>query len=251
MKFVADFYTQTVANGHAFSTIQENIQTGVEKRLKYVAITEHGPTFPDGPHPYYFGNFRVVPTVMKNLNVLRGVELNIQDTLGTVDLPAETIYDLDLVLAGLHRNTGYEGKAIQENTEAIINAIFNPLIDIIIHSDYENYPIDISTVVRVAKENNTLLGVNNSFFVKNQADQKNSYNYYKKVLEEAMDQELVLAFGSGSHFSSDVGNFDLVFRLIEDVKFPLELMLNVSEDRVEEFINQRNKHREKIDISRY
>ncbi|AZR72223.1 hypothetical protein BBF96_01710 [Anoxybacter fermentans] len=251
MKFIADFHTHTVASGHAFSTIQENVRAAKERGLKYVAITEHGPTVPGGPHPYYFGNMRVIPTEMYGVKVLRGVELNIQDTLGTVDLPAETIYNMDIVLAGLHPATGYEGSTIVENTEAIINAIYNPLIDIIVHPDNENYPIDIVAVVKAAKENDTFLEINNSSFANNRPGRKNSYEYCKKIVEEAKRQELMLVLGSDAHFSADVGNFELSLKLIEEVKFPPELILNTSEERIEEFLERRNKKLEKIVIPRY
>lgn len=251
MKFYADFHTHTVACGHAFSTVQENAKAAQEKSLKYLAITEHGPTVPGGPHPYFFGNMRVIPTELNGVNVLRGVELNIQDTLGTVDLPAETIYQMDIVLAGLHPSTGYEGSTINENTEAMVNAIYNPLIDIIVHPDNENYLIDIPTVVKAAKENNTLLEINNSSFADNRPGRKNSYEYCKKIVVEAKRQELVLVLGSDAHFSQDVGNFDLAKRLIEDVRLPEELILNSSIEQIEKFLAERKVRREKIIIPRY
>ncbi len=251
MRFIADFHTHTVASGHAFSTIQENVQAAAERSLKYVAITDHGPMVPGGPHPYYFGNMRVVSLEMYGVKVLRGVELNIQDTLGVVDLPAEIIYDMDIVLAGLHPATGYEGTTLEEHTEAMINAICNPLIDIIVHPDNENYQIDIPAVVRAARENNTFLEINNSSFANNRPGRKNSYDYCKKIVEEAKRQELILVLGSDAHFSADVGNFELTMRLIEDVNFPDELILNTSQEKVEKFLQERAARREKLVIPKY
>ncbi len=251
MKAIADFHTHTVACGHAFSTIQENVRAGAEKGLKYVAITEHGPTVPDGPHPYFFGNMRVVSPEMYGVQVLRGVELNIQDLLGTVDLPPEILLNMDLVLAGLHPNTGYEGSSVEENTEAMVNAICNPLIDIIVHPDNENYLINIEAVVSAAKDNKTFLELNNSSFATDHPGRKSSYEYCKKILKEAERQELVLVLGSDAHFSAEVGNFDLALKMIEDVNFPPELILNFSNERIEKFITERNKRREKIIIPKY
>lgn len=251
MKFVADFHTHTIASGHAFSTVQENVRAAAEKGLKYIGITDHGPTVPGGPHPYYFGNIRVISPEMYGVKVLRGVELNIQDTLGTVDLPPETIHMMDIVLAGLHPSTGYEGKTIEEHTEALINAICNPLIDIIVHPDNENYLIDIPVVVKAAKENDVFLEINNSSFTNNRPGRKNSYNYCKKIVEEAKKQELILVLGTDSHFSADVGNFELTRKIIEDVQFPSELILNSSEELIEEFLKRRAAKREKIIIPRY
>ena len=251
MKFIADFHTHTVASGHAFSTVQENIKAAQEKGLRYVAITEHGPTVPGGPHPYYFGNMRVISPEMYGVKVFRGVELNIQDTMGTVDLPADVIYMMDIVLAGLHPSTGYEGTTKEEHTKAMINAIKNPLIDIIVHPDNENYPIDIPLVVKTAKENDTFLEINNSSFANNRPGRKNSYDSCKKIVEEAKKQSLTLVLGSDAHFSADVGNFELTKKLIKEVDFPSDLILNSSEDMIEKFIERRKVRMEKLTIPKY
>lgn len=251
MQFYADFHTHTLACGHAYSTVQENVKAAAERGLQYIALTEHGPTVPGGPHPYYFGNMKVIPPEMYGVKILRGVELNIQDILGTVDLPAETIHEMNIVLAGLHPATGYEGKTMEEHTEAMINAICNPLIDIIVHPDNENYPIDIEAVVRAAKDNDVFLEINNSSFANNRPGRQNSYERLKKIAEEAKRQELVLVLGSDAHFSTDVGNFALAMRLIEDVQIPPELILNTSVEAIESFIVRKKAVQEKIIIPRY
>lgn len=246
MKFYADFHTHTLASGHAFSTIQENVRAGADRGMKFVAVTEHGPMVPGGPHPYYFGNLSVVSTELYGVRVLRGVELNIQDTLGTVDLPGEICRALDIVLAGLHPATGYEGSTLEENTEAMINAICNPLIDIIVHPDNANYPIDIPAVVQAAKENNTFLEINNSSFTNNRPGRRNSYDVAKQIITEARRQELVLVLGSDAHFSADVGNFDLSLKLLTEVNFPPELILNTSVERIEHFLEERRARKESV-----
>lgn len=251
MQFYADFHTHTVACGHAYSTVQENVQAAAARGLRYVAITEHGPTVPGGPHPYFFGNMKVISPEMYGVRVLRGVELNIQDTLGTVDLPAETLYEMDIALAGLHPAAGYEGQTLEEHTEAMINAICHPLIDIIVHPDNGNYPIDIAAVVRAAKENDVFLELNNSSFADNRPGRKNSYAVLKRIAEEARRQELMLVLGSDAHFSADVGDFALTMRLIDDLLFPPELILNTSVEAIEGFLARKKARKEKIIIPRY
>lgn len=251
MQFYADFHTHTLACGHAYSTVQENVKAAAERGLQYIALTEHGPTLPGGPHPYYFGNMKVIPPEMYGVQVLRGVELNIQDTLGTVDLPAETIHEMDIVLAGLHPATGYEGTTWEEHTEALINAICNPLVDIIVHPDHSDYPIDIEAVVRAAKENDVFLEMNNSSFANNRPGRQNRYELLKKIVEEAKRQELVLVLGSDAHFSADVGQFALAMRLIEDVQLPAELILNTSIEAIQRFLERKRTIKEKIVIPRY
>lgn len=50
----------------------------------------------------------------------------------------------------------------KENTQAVLGAIHNPLVDIIGHPDDGIYPLEYEPIVEAAKETNTLLEVNNN-----------------------------------------------------------------------------------------
>ena len=43
MKFVLDAHTHTIASGHAYSTLLENVNYAAEKGLELVGITDHAP----------------------------------------------------------------------------------------------------------------------------------------------------------------------------------------------------------------
>ncbi len=62
-----------------------------------------------GPHLYYFGNLRVLPPTIAGVQVLKGIEANIIGLSGELDLPDHMLAQLDIVLAGFHSHTGYEG----------------------------------------------------------------------------------------------------------------------------------------------
>ena len=50
MNLVADLHVHTISSGHAYNTILENTQSAIEKGLKLIAITDHGPNMPGGPN---------------------------------------------------------------------------------------------------------------------------------------------------------------------------------------------------------
>ena len=77
MKLVADLHTHTVASGHAYCSVNEMAQAAADVGLEMIAITDHGPNMPGGPHLYHFGNIHVVPSVIAGARVLKGVEANI------------------------------------------------------------------------------------------------------------------------------------------------------------------------------
>ena len=58
MRLVADLHIHSVATGHAYCTINEMAQAAADIGLEMIGITDHGPSMPDGPHLYYFGNLR-------------------------------------------------------------------------------------------------------------------------------------------------------------------------------------------------
>ena len=121
MKILADLHIHTIASGHAYSTIEEIAKAAEAKSLAMVAITDHGPAMPGGPHEYYFGNLRVLPQTIHNVKILAGVEANILDEHGSLDLRDTYLKRLDLVLAGLH-SVCLDPMCEQRNTSALVGA---------------------------------------------------------------------------------------------------------------------------------
>jgi len=48
MRLLADLHTHTVASGHAYSTVTELAWAAADKGLELIAVTDHGPTVPQG-----------------------------------------------------------------------------------------------------------------------------------------------------------------------------------------------------------
>ena len=93
--------------------------------------------------------------------LLFGAELNILDTKGGVDLERSTLKQMDLAIASMHIPC-YKPGSREENTEAVINVMKNPYVNIIGHPDDVRYPLDYLAVVQAAKEFGVLLELNNS-----------------------------------------------------------------------------------------
>ena len=86
VKDVMDLHTHTIASGHAYSTILEMIQAAKEKDVKLLGITEHGPHMKGSCRAIYFQNMKVIPRERFGVTTLFGVELNIMEEDGSVDL---------------------------------------------------------------------------------------------------------------------------------------------------------------------
>ena len=164
MKILADTHTHTIASGHAYSTVDENERWAAEQGLRLLALTDHAPAMQNTTCHAYFANLNVIPQELRGVRILRGVELNILDYNGTVDLDEKTLSRLDIAIASLHTPCITPGSK-KENTRAYCMAMENPYIDILGHPGDPRYDVDYMEVFRVAAETGTLLEINNASLV--------------------------------------------------------------------------------------
>jgi len=86
MELLVDLHTHTIASGHAYSTLTENVQAASRRGLKLLGTTDHGPSMPGAPHLYHFGNLSILPESLFGVEILPGVEANITNHEGELDI---------------------------------------------------------------------------------------------------------------------------------------------------------------------
>ena len=236
MKLVVDVHVHTVVSGHAYSTIQETAAAAGDKGLEMIAFTEHGPAMAGAPLPIYFANMRVLPHSMSGVKILRGAEVNVVDHKGKVDLEDRVLKKLDFVIAGLHDVTLPVGSAAA-NTDAMVGAMENPLVDAISHPGNPYYPIDIPEVVKAAKEYGKLLEFNNS----STKVRPGSCDNCIKIAELCAEADIPVICGSDCHICFDVGNFENSLNILEKARFPEKLVLNTSAEVLMTHLNKGRK----------
>lgn len=232
-----DLHVHTISSGHGFSTVREICAEAAARGLELVGITDHGPSMPGGAHIYHFTNLVVMPRVLSGVKVLRSGECNIMDSEGTLDIGDRALEVLDVVHAGIHPKTGYEGDSVEENTRAVVAAIQGGRVDILVHPGNPTYPLDYATVVKAAASNGVLLEINNSSFT---VVRKGSLENCRVVLGEALRQKARICVGSDAHDASLVGGFDKALELIDEAGFPDERIVNRDAASVLTFIKERH-----------
>jgi putative hydrolase len=233
MDYVLDTHCHTIVSGHAYSTLEEVVKKAADKGLELVAITDHAPGLPGGAHMFYFSNLHVVPNNMYGIEVLRGIEVNIISYDGNIDVDDYTLSRLDIVIASLHPPCLDFGN-IEQNTNAVIGAMKNPYVNIIGHPDDGRYPLDYDKVVKAARDYNVLLELNNTSL--NPKGFRKGTENDKIMLEKCMELNVPIVLGSDAHISFDVGNFDNSIKLLEEINFPKELVVNTSKDKLKRFL---------------
>ena len=113
-----DIHTHAVASGHAYSTVDENLRWAAEQGLQLVALTDHAPAMKDTTCHAYFANLHVLPKELHGVRLLKGIELNILDFDGTIDMDEAVLQRLDLAIASLHMPCIKPGTK-KENTQVI------------------------------------------------------------------------------------------------------------------------------------
>ena len=236
---VMDLHTHTIASGHAYSTILEMAQAASDKGLELLGITEHGPAMKGSCQTIYFQNVKIIPRERYGVTTLFGVELNILDADGRVDLPDELLPAMDLCVASLHIPC-FPPKSLEENTKAYINAMKNPYVNIIGHPDDPRYPIDLRAVVEAARENHVLLEMNNSSLAPT-SFRKATTEGYLEFLDLCRQYDQPILMGSDSHVDIDVGNHGYVADILELAKFPEHLIINTDVEKVKPYLNYYNR----------
>lgn len=234
---VVDTHTHTISSGHAYSTLAENCSEAAKKGMKLIAITDHGPAMPGGPHIYHIGNQKVYPDFINGVEVLKGVEANILDCNGRLDIEDRMLGKLDIVIASLHDPCIKPGTS-EENTSAIIGAMKNKYVDIIAHPGNPMFPIDINEVLKAAMEYNVLIEINNSSLGTSRAGSEDNC---RRIAEAAALNGNMIALGSDAHICFAVGEFDKALGLIKNAGIKDEHIINTHEDKLKDFLRSRGK----------
>lgn len=237
----ADTHSHTIASGHAYSTIKEMARAASEIGLESLAITEHAPTMPETCGRFYFSNLGIIPREIFGVKMMFGVELNILNEDGTVDLSEHLLKQMDIAIASIHLPCYGESKGIVENTKAYIKAMNNPCIDIIGHPDDGRFPVDYEALVKAAKETGTLLEVNNSS-LNPMGFRENAKENVIKMLGFCKEYGVHITTGSDSHIDVEVGEFPFVQEVLKECDFPEELVVTTSFEKLKTYI-KRNKKR--------
>lgn len=238
MELVVDTHSHTLASGHAYSTIIENAAAAKEQGLKALCTTDHGSSMPGAPHYWFFSNQRVLPRVLSDVIIFRGVEANIINQSGELDLPEMVDSYLDWFMAGLHEPV-FTPTTSLKHTQALIAAIEGGRTDAFSHLGNPNFDFDFRAVIECAAVHNVAIEINNTSLTG--MSRKGSTSRCYKIAEIAGELGAPVTTGSDAHFSTEIGQLDLSGRLLEDVGIPEKQVITHSLEQFIGFLKLRNK----------
>lgn len=234
MRIAVDTHTHSVASGHAYSTVEEMARAAKRRGLAGFVLTDHGPAMPGGTHPYHFGNLRALPETLHGVRLYRGIESNILDRKGRVDLEPYYLDRLDFVLAGLHDLCLAPGSK-EQNTRALEAALANPWVDAVSHPGNPGYPVDFRRVVLAAREHGKAIELNASSL----RIRKGSEEPCQAIARLCAELGTQVVCGSDAHWSGDVGRLDAALALVRGAKLPAALVVNATRASFDRFVEAR------------
>ncbi|MGF1753600.1 phosphatase [Vibrio makurazakiensis] len=214
MKLQVDTHTHTYASGHAYSTLIENAQAAYEHGLKMFCTTDHSESMPGAPHYWFFSNQRVLPRFINKVAIIRGVESNIMNTAGDIDIHPSVDKNLDWAIASFHEPV-FRPSDKATHTQALLNVIKAGRVDALGHLGNPNFDFDFEAVIQCAKENNVAIEINNTTLKGN--SRVGSVDRCYRIASIAKEVGAYITTGSDAHFCQGVGRLELVSELLDQV----------------------------------
>lgn len=234
MKIAADMHCHTLASTHAYSTLMEMARYAKERGDELLAITDHGPAMNDAPHIWHFVNSWIWPKVIEGITVIPGVEANVMDFDGKLDMPDDVLQKLPWVIASCHREVVPSG-TVEDHTRMWLEVAKNPHVDLIGHCGQRRYDFDKEKVIKAFKEYGKIVEINN-----------NSRNVRQDSIENCVEiaklckkYQVPVCVDSDAHICFEIGNVGASLQMLEEIGFPQELILNLEGQRITDFIRQK------------
>lgn len=240
MDITADYHSHT-RYSHGKGTIADNARVASQMGLDFLAITDHAARHPFvGVKRKKYDKIRAdIDNVQKNypdLKILFGMEANILDESGTIDVTPDDADRLDILIAGYHFTAlPYKAKdffnitcsalaryclkptkaQIERQTRMYVNAIKKNKIDVITHPGFRldiDYPqlgkacADYGTYIELSSRHRTPDG---------------------QGLEELLLTDCKFVLNSDAHKPENIGECTFAKELIEKYNVPEQRIANI------------------------
>jgi putative hydrolase len=237
----ADLHTHTVFS-HGSGTIEDNVIAARNKGIAKIGITDHGPGHIGyGVRRWNFAKMRAeverLSALYTDMEILLGLEANIVNTSGNLDIRPDEFEKFDFVIAGYHygavggnpiANMVSAGKNLAQNksgvatkrqiklnTRNIVRALEKNDVKILTHPG-DKAPVDLLEIAIVCARTDTLIELNTNHMPKSADD--------IKTMSLAPARFII---SSDAHSPNRVGDFVAAVNLAYDAKLDMSRIVNL------------------------
>lgn len=247
MRLYGDYHTHTIYT-HGSGTVEDNVKSAIKRGLKQIAITEH--SFSQayyGITPKEYNEMRIEIQDLRNkykgqIDILCGLESNLLDLDGTIDLAKNKRDIVDILVVGYHANFkprslkafftfwvpnvlgigGKSKKQIEKNTQAYIKALRTYKIDILSHINSHRCYVDPVKICEVAKEVGTYIELNGKVI-----------NFTEEQIKDMIATGVTFIIDSDAHYPDRVGKNNRGMNIVDKYNIPPEQVANI--DKIPKF----------------
>lgn len=239
MKIVADYHMHTSASDGRCE-VGDLVKSAEARGLLQIAITDHSfaSTIFHMTRRKLKRQQKEIASQKSGVRVLCGIEANLTNAQGDIDVPEDVIKELDVLIVGYHRFIGTKGekrggydrrllfangfcskkarqKLIELNTQAYINAMRKFPIDIVAHLNHRAL-VDVKKVCDEAQKQGVYIELN----------EKHIDTLFEGV-QDMIDSGVNFIVGTDAHSAKKVGKMDKVLEFIEMNNIPLERVYGI------------------------
>lgn len=234
----AEYHTHTFYSDGK-GTMEQNVQMARKIGLKTIGISDHGYR-----HMGFGVKYKDYPKMKEeilrlrekypDIEILLGVEANILDDSGEIDVDDFILQYVDYVMAGYHFGSAItkmrglrnhicnyikplKNLEIEYNTRALVNAMRRNNLFILTHPG-DKGRIDTLEVAKVAKETDTILEINT-----------HHPNLSVEQLKLIKDMDLKFSVGADAHHPTHIGILDQAYQNILKSGISVDKIINLEE----------------------
>lgn len=232
-----DIHTHCLSSGHGtHDTITDMARTAAGRSLKILGFSDHGPATPGSADSSYFRNLLLADRKKFGISLLYGVELNILNKEGDVDLEDGLTASLDYAFISMHHPVFASGTTAS-NTDACIRAMQHPGVRFLGHPDDGRFPVEYERLLTAAKENHVYPEINNASLMPDAYRTDGARNCLQ-ILRLCKKLSLPVLLSSDSHGKKHIGDMRYIFPLLEQCDFPPHLILNSNPSLFLQILNE-------------
>lgn len=220
-----DLHTHTCASGHGtLDRITDLAKEAARRQMLVLGISDHGPASQGSAGLSYFRGLPLGERRRFGVSLRYGVEANILDSDGSLDIPDDLLRTLDFCIISMHKPIYTPGSAA-ENTKAYIRAMRHPGVQIIGHCDDSRFPVDYHELVKAAQAFAVLPELNNVSLLPG-SYRKDCRVNAGRLLEECAVLSCPILLSSDSHGREHIGDMTEALKLVHELHFPEHLLNN-------------------------
>ena len=129
--------------------------------------------------------------------------------------------DLDYLIASVHNGSFADGATVAQTTRMYTAVLERPDVLVLGHAGRSGVPFDVDEVLSCARAHHKLIEINN-----HSLESRRHHGACRAIAERAAELGVGIVVSSDAHIAPAIGQFPHAERLLEEIHFPEELIMN-------------------------